>query len=248
LAALQQYLQPYLIGLNNNVYLGKVDWNIGANDRLSVRYNASRYTGVNQENPGPTSAEQHTGNNQVNTDNLAIAYTRVIGTKIVSESRFNWVRDNEPGLANGTGPETSIINGIIFGKNNFSPRYTNTRAYQPVGTLSYATGRHSFRFGADVNIERGDNYFPGFFAGGYVFPNYNAYLAGTPSSYQQGFSSSGATAPISHPDVNEWAFFAQDTWRFNDRLTLNLGIRYDIFDRTTSTPTGQGYSLLLPTT
>ncbi|HUJ72998.1 MAG TPA: carboxypeptidase regulatory-like domain-containing protein, partial [Verrucomicrobiae bacterium] len=132
LAALQQYLQPYIVGLDNNVYLGKVDWNIGPNDRLSVRYNASRYTGVNQENPGPTSALQHTGNNQVNTDNVAASYTKVIGTRFVWDARFNYVRDDEPGLANTTGPETSIINGIIFGKNNFSPRYTNTYAYQPV--------------------------------------------------------------------------------------------------------------------
>jgi hypothetical protein len=79
---LQQYLTPYVVGLDNNVYLGKVDWNIGPNDRLSVRYNASRYNGVNQESPGSTSALQHTGNNQVNTDNLSASYTKVIGRAI----------------------------------------------------------------------------------------------------------------------------------------------------------------------
>ncbi len=230
LAALQQFLQPYIVGLNNNVYLGKVDWNIGPNDRLSVRYNASRYTGVNQENPGPTSALQHTGNNQVNTDNVSIAYTKLFGARVVWESRFNYVRDDEPGLANTNGPEVSIINGIIFGKNNFSPRYTNTYAYQPVNTISYVKGRHTFKFGEDFNFLRGDNFFPGFFAGGYVFPSYAAFLAGQPSSYQQAFSSSGTSAPISHPNVNEWAFFGQDTWRVNDKLTLNLGLRYDLFD------------------
>ncbi len=149
---------------------------------------------------------------------------------MVWDSRFNWVRDNEPGLANTTGPETSIINGIIFGKNNFSPRYTNTRGYQPVNTVSYLVGNHSLKLGADINILKADNFFPGFFAGGYVFPSYAAHLAKQPSSYQQGFSSSGTTAPISHPDVNEFAFYAQDTWRFNGRLTLNLGLRYDLFD------------------
>jgi hypothetical protein len=229
LAALQQYLQPYLVGLDNNVYLGKVDWNISQNDRVSVRYNASRYTGVNQENPGPTSALQHTGDNQVNTDNLAASYTRVIGTKMVWDTRFNFLRDNEPGLANSSGPEVSIINGIIFGRNNFSPRYTNTRGYQPVNSLSYATGRHIFKFGLDINIERADNYFPGFFSGGFVFPSYATFLAAQPSTYQQGFSSTGTDAPISHPDVNEWAFYGQDTWRVTDRLTLNLGLRYDLF-------------------
>jgi hypothetical protein len=30
--------------------------------------------------------------------------------------------------------------------------------------------------------------------------------------------------------VNEYAFFAQDAWRVNDKLTLNYGIHYDLFD------------------
>jgi len=47
--------------------------------------------------------------------------------------------------------------------------------------------------------------------------------------FVQAFSGQGTTAPTSHPNVNEWAFFAQDSWRVNDRLTLNLGLRYDYF-------------------
>ena len=235
LTALQKYLTPYLLGLNNNVYLAKVDWNLAANDRLSVRYNASRYTGINQESFGSNIAEEHSGNNEVNTDNLNGTYTKVIGSKIVWDARFNYVRDAEPGFANTNGPEIAIVNGITFGKNNFSPRYTNAYTYQPVTTLSYITGRHAFKFGGDFNFERIDNFFPGFFAGGYTFPNYDAYLAGTPSSYTQGFSGSSTTAPVSHPNANEYAFFAQDAWRVTDRLTINLGIRYDLFDYTKPT-------------
>src|SRR5581483_7977539 len=183
LAALQKYLTPYIVGLNNNVYLGKVDWNATERDHLSVRFNASRYTGVNQESPGPSSALEHTGDNQVNTDNLAAVYTKVIGSHVVWEAHFNYVRDAEPGEANTTGPEVVILNGITFGKNNFSPRYTNTYGYQPVNTLSYVKGRHSFKFGQDFNFLKGDNFFPGFFAGGYTFPSYAAYLANQPSQY-----------------------------------------------------------------
>ena len=230
LAALQPYLAPYNLGLNNNVYLGKADWNISNSDRLSVRYNVSRYTGINQESFGSNIAEQHSGNNQVNTDNLNATYTKVLSAQMVWDARFNFVRDAEPGFANTNGPEISIINGIIFGKNNFSPRYTNAYTYQPVTTLSYVKSRHSLKFGADFNFERIDNYFPGFFAGGFTFPNYDAFLAGTPSTYTQGFSGSSTTAPVSHPNVNEYAFFAQDSWRATDRLTINLGIRYDLFD------------------
>ena len=229
LTALSQYLAPYQLGANNNVYLVKGDWNASSNDRVSVRFNSSRYTGVNQESFGSNVAREHSGNNQVNTDNLAAVYTKVLGARAVWDARFNYVRDAEPGFANTNGPEVSIVNGVLFGKNNFSPRYTNAYTYQPVTTLSYLMGRHSFKAGADFNFERIENYFPGFFAGGYVFQNYDDFLAGKPSSYQQGFSGSATTAPVSHPNVNEYAFFLQDAWRATDRLTLNLGIRYDYF-------------------
>lgn len=231
LAALQQYLAPYSLGLNNDVGLIRGDWNISNNDRLSVRYNISRYNGVNLESNSPNSAREHTGNNQVNTDNIAASYNRLIGTTIVLDARFNFVKDNEPGLANATGPEVVITNGVTFGKNNFSPRYTNARTFQPVTTLSWLVGRHSFKFGYDFAFQRVDNFFPGLFAGQYVFPNYDAFLNKTPSSYSQAFSgTAGGTAPpISHPDSNELGFFAQDSWRLSNKLTLNYGLRYDHF-------------------
>ncbi len=229
LDALQKYLTPYGLKLDNNVYLAKADWNATDRDRLSVRFNASRYNGVNFESNGLSSAAEHTGNNQVNTNNLATTYTRVIGTGTVWETRFNYVGDKQPGQANATGPETVITNGVTFGKNNFSPRYTNAYTYQPTTNVSFVHGKHTLKAGIDFDFQRIENYFPGLFAGQYVFPNYAAFLARTPSSFSQAFSGSSTDAPISHPNVNELAFFAQDSWRVTDRLTLNLGFRYDLF-------------------
>src|SRR5439155_10063413 len=51
-----KYLKPYLIGLENNLGLVKGDWNISDRDRLSIRYNLSRYTGLNQESFGSSVA------------------------------------------------------------------------------------------------------------------------------------------------------------------------------------------------
>lgn len=45
----------YAQGLNNDVYLGKVDFNISDRQRLSVRYNTNEFTGVNLDNGGQTS-------------------------------------------------------------------------------------------------------------------------------------------------------------------------------------------------
>jgi len=103
LAALSKYLVPYSLGLDNKVFLGKVDWNATQSDRLSVRYNLSRYTGKNFESNSATSALEHTGDNKVNTNNVAAVYTKVIGARVVWDLRFNYVGDAEPGLANTTG-------------------------------------------------------------------------------------------------------------------------------------------------
>src|SRR5262245_58963772 len=144
-----KYLTTYLIGLENNLGLVKADWAISSTDRLTVRYNMSRYTGINQESFGTNVAEEHSGNNAVNTDNIAAAFTRVLGSTMVLEGRFNFVQDKQPGRANTTGPEVLILNGgITFGANNFSPRFTNTYAYQPTASVSYLRGRHSYKIGS----------------------------------------------------------------------------------------------------
>jgi outer membrane receptor protein involved in Fe transport len=230
LAALSTYLQPYQTTQNVNAYLGKVDWDVSPKDRVTFRYNVSRYLGKNQENAFGASAAEHTGNNEINTDNVNGAYTRILGSNMVWESRFNFVRDNEPGFANASTPEAVITGIVTIGRNNFSPRYTTTKTYQPISNLSLVTGSHSMKVGGDFNFERIDNYFPGFFSGGYVFPNYDAFVNKTPTSYTQGFSGTSTVAPVSHPNVNEYALFAQDSWRVNDRLSVNVGLRYDLFN------------------
>ena len=93
--------------------------------RLSVRYNANRFTGVNYENSGSTSAAGHTGNSSVTTDNVSATHTFVLSGAAVLDSRVTYTRDNEPGQANSTDPEAVIRQGgasvIKIGRNNFSP-------------------------------------------------------------------------------------------------------------------------------
>src|SRR5262249_35249824 len=45
LPSFQQYLQPYPLGQQNKVGLAKADLNLTDRDRVSVRYNLSRYSG-----------------------------------------------------------------------------------------------------------------------------------------------------------------------------------------------------------
>src|SRR5581483_834788 len=210
-ASLQKYVTAYSNALNNDVYLGKVDWNISDNQRLTVRYNANRFIGQNFENTGPASAAEHTGNSNVTTDNVAGSHTWIMGPSSVLESRFVFTRDNEPGFANSTSPEAVIRqNGtteISIGRNSFSPRYTNAKTYQWAESFSHIRGRHSLKFGLDMDFQSIGNFFPGNFSGSFVFNSLADFAANRPFSFTQAFAGAGTDGPLSKPNVNEYAFY-----------------------------------------
>jgi hypothetical protein len=234
LALLQPYLGAYSNALNNDVYLGKVDFELTSNQRLSVRYNANRFVGQNFENTGAVSAAEHTGNSKVTTDNVAGSHTWVLGPNTVVESRLAWTRDNEPGEANSTAPEAVIRqNGttvLSIGRNSFSPRYTNAKTFQWVESVARTAGRHSLKFGYDLNLQRIANFFPGNFSGSYTFNSYADFANKLPFSFTQAFAGPGTSGALTEPNVGEHAFYAQDSWRVSEKLTLNYGIRYDLFN------------------
>ncbi|MEJ7608577.1 MAG: TonB-dependent receptor, partial [Bryobacteraceae bacterium] len=229
---LAQYTDPYQRKQDNNIYLVKIDWNIANNQTMSARYNRHRFDGVNFENTFQTHPSA-TGNSSNYTDNLAVNYTRVIGTKMVLDARFNYLKDDAPGAANAEGPNVQVNQAgaryITYGRNNFSPRYTNIDAYQGIATLSLIKGRHSLKFGGDLNFARVENFFPGQFGGTYFFASLADYTNRRPTSFTQALPGANTSGPLSKPNVDEYAFFAQDQWRASDRLTLNYGVRYDLF-------------------
>jgi outer membrane receptor protein involved in Fe transport len=233
-ASLQQYFVSYANSLNNNVYLGKVDWNLTDNQHVSFRYNANRFQGLNYENSGATSAVGHTGNSNVSTDNAGAIYTNALSANTVLEGRFFYTRDYEPGFANSDTPETIVqqngTNAILFGRNSFSPRSANIDTLQPTVTLSVTKGSHTMKFGADMIFQQIANFFPGNFGGSYTFTSYANYANKIPASFTQAFAGPNTTGATVYPNVNEYAFFAEDSWRVSRQLTINYGLRYDRFD------------------
>jgi outer membrane receptor protein involved in Fe transport len=108
---------------------------------------------------------------------------------------------------------------------NFVPLQYKDNTYQLSGSVFYTLGNHSFAFGA-ADIERQalnqqDNNGEGNFA----FAN------GLPGLLTGIFSSVSRNNSIAPPNYRTWepSFFAQDDWHAAPKLTLNLGVRYDIY-------------------
>jgi outer membrane receptor protein involved in Fe transport len=222
----------YTRGFDQDVYLGKVDWQVDSGNRLNFRYNRQKFTGTNLENGGATNAQEHSGDSLVTTDTFTVTLNTAFSPRLLNEFRTQLARDSEPGLSNSDAPEAVISNGgqtaLVIGRNNFSPRETTEEKFQLIDNVSYITGKHSLKGGVDFNFEKIKNFFPGFFGGGYTFTSYAFFTRNTVASYTQAFAGEGTSGATTNPDFNEYGFFFQDDWRATRGLTLNFGVRYDV--------------------
>jgi len=245
LAYLQARAGSWTRTQNQNVYLGKVDWRVGANELLGVRYNSQRFVGNGFENSGPQNSLEHTGASDVTTDTLSGSLTSTIASSIVNVARAGYTRDNEPGQANSSNPEATVREGgvtdLVVGRNFFSPRFTNIHRGEFGDTVSLIHGRHTIKTGLNVMVDKIANFFPGNFSGAYVFNSLEGFGcdlngggaacftgADAADTFTQAFAGTGTTGPTTNPNLQEYSFFGQDEWRFRNDLTLNLGLRYDL--------------------
>jgi hypothetical protein len=250
-AAAYNYLlaraNSYNATFNQNVYLAKLDYNLSSRNQFSLRYNAQRFLGANLENSGSVtsgstiSTLEHTGASDVNTDTGALQWTGTLRNNLINVARFSYQRDSEPGFANSSNPEAIVQQGgqtlLDVGRNSFSPRETTIRRQQYSDTVSWVRGSHTIKFGADILHDHILNFFPGNFSGSYTFvslEDFGQSLAGMtlPASSKsfllEAFPGANTTGPRTTPNMLQSAAFFQDDWRVNSRLTLNLGLRYDV--------------------
>jgi outer membrane receptor protein involved in Fe transport len=233
-AAIQASLAPrmgtYQVGRDQNVFMLKTDIRLNESNQLVLRFNQQNFTGNNNENGGPLSVEEHSGNSVAKTTTFSGSVTSTLRHNVVNEFRFQFGRDREPGEANSAVPEARIQTGggfLQLGRNNFSPRETTIKRVQFIDNLSYTHGAHNLKFGVDLNFDRIFNFFPGLFTGQYTFNSYALFASNTPASYTQNFAGPSTSGGTTNPNLNDYGFFGQDDWRVNPKLTLNFGLRYD---------------------
>ena len=189
-AAIQNLLAPkmqtYQIGRNQDVFMFKTDIHLNDANQLVLRFNQQNFTGNNNENSGPLSVEEHSGNSVAKTTTFSGSLISTLSSTLINEFRFQFGRDREPGEANSDAAEARIQTGggfLQLGRNNFSPRETTIKRGQFIDVMSYTRGKHNFKFGADLNFDRVFNFFPGLFSGQYTFNSYALFAANTPASF-----------------------------------------------------------------
>ena len=115
--------------------------------------------------------------------------------------------------------------GINYGSGSvYRGDPNNTDRYSARGSVSYVTGSHNFKAGFLHEHLTRDNFFFRPMNTAYRFRN------GVPNRITQ-----YATPSLEKNRVNEIGIYAQDQWTI-DRLTLNLGVRFDSMERLRTGP------------
>ena len=226
----------------------RLDHNINKNNLLTFRfgYNTSDLTGIQVESQNQSLGQNDVSRTGIQTlrDTAAVmSLTTILSGNMVNEARFNFgVRRATFKSQNGDAVAFNITGTGFIGRELFSPVVRTETRYQYTDNLNIVKGNHTFKVGADfnfVNIPSAvfELNFAGLFNfGGLGATTLNAAFAGAPDftptqQYGLGFPSSfieGFGNPVSKLGNKPIAFFAQDSWKIRQNLTLNYGIRYDI--------------------
>lgn len=125
-----------------------------------------------------------------------------------------------------------------LGARSFWPNTNNLKVYQLNDTLFKAWGKHNTRFGAEFKRENVFRNAARFARGQFVFvreftanPANRGATGDGLAEFMLGLASGGTIGNENGENlwVNNFATFVQDDWKITPRLTLNLGLRYDIF-------------------
>ena len=255
-AAMCTAANAYLSGLtgiypratDQDIAFTKLDYQISARNHISTSFDFMDYHAPNAYSPNTTynnSSVTTNGTNRTQERIFVANWDSTLSSSMVNNLRFQWGRDLEVTGANASAPSVSISNVMSYGMPNALPRpaFPDEHRYQISDTLSYVRGRHAFKAGFDLNLihELLINMYEG--GGVYSYTGSSAFAHWvedvTVTNIGDGFtgrhwnSFGQVTDPITGVGKddfynNDFAGFVEDSWKATPKLTLNLGVRYDL--------------------
>jgi outer membrane receptor protein involved in Fe transport len=234
-------------------YLGRVDLKVSDNDNLFARYIYSdRFRFV----PGffggiiDGTSTSAWGRNDLESHGAVFGWTKVLGATLMNEARFSYARAKSDGTQDPFGEDGNaqigfrgvpndprVVGGIVgidlsghlrMGSPNFMPKFQHTDQFQYLNTLTWLRGRHQWKFGVDIVAPMRNEYFDVAPTRGNL--SFNGQFTGNAyADFLLGYAQRAQLTNVFvvNQRLRSTSFFVQDDWKPTDRLTLNLGLRYD---------------------
>ena len=116
-----------------------------------------------------------------------------------------------------------LDSNFFFGSAPLADQSSRINGYNFSDVLSVTRGNHRLRFGGEYRFSQVKFYFNAFSRGQLIFAGFNNFLTGV------GTSLLGSGVFDRYYKVTDSNFFVQDDWKISNRLTVNLGLRYDLY-------------------
>ena len=209
-----------------NLVTVKATTNLNAAQYLAVRYGYNQNSQPYGTTPNSPTNAWGASANKFHSINLN--HNWVVGGSRLNEFIFQYATFANAITANSLDPRQSFPNNVAIGQNINAPQQTQQEKWQFRDDFSWhVTGQgglgHDFKAGVNFINE------PRLFVtlntgtGGYSYSHLTNDINGPLSSVTRNGGSAESSVKM-----KQYAGYLQDDWRLTDRLTLNLGIRYDL--------------------
>jgi Carboxypeptidase regulatory-like domain/TonB dependent receptor-like, beta-barrel len=224
--------------------MGKIDYHVNDKNTLSGMFFRGEETGIFADS---VTEMQPQWRSLLKMDSTAgnVNWTWTPSSTLVNEFRWGYARFHEQFLSadyqvnpvTGYGINTGVTNPAYFGfPDIFIQSIANfelgggwPKTVGPDGVLqltdhiSLLKGNHSFKFGGDMLYNTSQNNVTSGAKGNFRFADLTSYFEGNMNRAR--LTVGNALRNMYNYD---FALFLQDDWRVRPRLTLNLGVRYEI--------------------
>jgi hypothetical protein len=230
------YTGLYPNPVHNTNFLAKLDHQFNSKDQFSVRYSLYDVHSANSRGAGGLSAASASAGLDNTDQTIAASNIATFSPRLVNETRAQFTHSDLAAQPSDLiGPAVSISGVASFGRLSGSPTGRLNKLYEIADNLSYQMGAHAIRAGADFLYNDDTITFPRSVRGSYSFSSLANFLSGTYNN--SGFTQTFNNFVVSQTNPNV-GFYVQDEWKPNSRLTLNIGLRYDLqFLKTIATDT-----------
>jgi outer membrane receptor protein involved in Fe transport len=220
------------------------DHQINANHTWGVRWLREYSPQLNQLIPlvGTNPVTLDASREEDDTDQTVVgSLNSVFGNSRVNTMRVSWTQENvafaNPAF-NGNGRQQGLLDPTLnyqtySDQQNSVAQARINNGYQIEDTFSWFVpskrGDHDIKFGAQYQYSSNDAETQDNLNGTFSFGLSNGpFNASDPFTYPDRFSIRVPSSITNYTKAHFVSAFAQDKWKMNDRLTLSLGLRYDL--------------------